>query len=65
MVSQGDIVKIDFSPTMGHEQSGYRPAVVVSNDSFHKYSKLVLVCPVTNTSKNFPMYGAMCGTGRR
>lgn len=29
MVKQGDIIKINFNPQKGHEQSGYRPAVVV------------------------------------
>ena len=28
IVNQGDIVKINFNPKKGHEQSGYRPAVV-------------------------------------
>ena len=25
--NQGDIVFLDFNPTKGHEQSGYRPAI--------------------------------------
>jgi len=51
MVKQGDIIKIDFSPTSGNEQSGYRPAVVVSNEVVIERSGVVLVCPVTNTTK--------------
>lgn len=35
MVSQGDIIKVNFNPQKGHEQAGYRPAVVVSNDFFN------------------------------
>ena len=27
---QGDIVFVDFNPTKGHEQKGYRPAIIVS-----------------------------------
>jgi len=34
MVRQGDIIKVDLNPTLGHEQSGYRPCVVVSNETF-------------------------------
>ena len=56
MVRQGDIIKINFSPQSGHEQSGYRPAVIVSNDIFNKKAKLVMVCPITNTKNNFPMH---------
>ena len=56
MVKQGDIIKLDFSPQMGHEQAGYRPAVVVSNDFFNTRTSLVLVCPITNTNRPFPLH---------
>ncbi|WP_270022525.1 type II toxin-antitoxin system PemK/MazF family toxin, partial [Lactobacillus crispatus] len=29
---QGDVIMMNFDPTKGHEQAGYRPALVVSND---------------------------------
>jgi len=29
MIRQGDIVSLSFDPTKGHEQQGYRPAVVI------------------------------------
>ena len=41
---------------MGHEQAGYRPAVVVSNDFFNKKTNLVLVCPITSTNNMFPLH---------
>ena len=48
---QGDIIKMDFTPTKGHEQQGHRPAVVVSNASFNNFARgVALVCPVTNTN---------------
>ncbi len=50
---RGDIVWIDFSPTKGHEQSGLRPAVVVSNSKYHSFTGLVLVCPVTSKRKDY------------
>ena len=56
MVKQGDIIKINFNPQMGHEQSGYRPAVIVSNDTFNKVTNLVLVCPITNSIDRFPLH---------
>ena len=49
MVKQGDIIWLDFNPQTGHEQSGRRPAVVVSNESFNRFSKMAIVCPITNT----------------
>ena len=35
MVRQGDLIKVSFNPQHGHEQAGYRPALVVSNDEFN------------------------------
>ena len=52
---QGDIILTDFDPVKGHEQSGYRPALVVSNADFNNASNLVLICPITNTNRKKPM----------
>ena len=52
---QGEIILTDFAPTKGHEQTGFRPALVVSNADFNNASNLVLVCPITNTKRNKPM----------
>ena len=41
MVKQGDIIKLDFNPQAGHEQAGYRPAVVLSNDFFNQKTNLL------------------------
>ncbi len=56
MVNQGDVIKVSFNPQMGHEQAGYRPALVVSNDYFNKMTKLAIVCPITNTNNRFPLH---------
>ena len=56
MVKQGTIIKINFNPQSGHEQAGYRPAVVISNDVFNEKTKLSIVCPITNTDKHFPLH---------
>ena len=56
MVKQGDIIKINFNPQVRHEQAGYRPAVIVSNDTFNKVTNLVLVCPITNSIDRFPLH---------
>ena len=54
--SQGDIVYVDFSPTKGHEQKGFRPAIVVSNNVFNMNTKMVMVCPITSNTKDFPTH---------
>lgn len=53
---QGDIIDMDFNPQQGHEQSGRRPAIVLSNDILNQHSSLILVCPITNTNKNHPFH---------
>ena len=53
---QGDIVFLDFTPTKGHEQKGYRPAIVISNDTFNKNTKMVILCPITSNEKEFPTH---------
>ena len=56
MVKQGTIIKINFNPQSGHEQAGYRPAVVISNNVFNEKAKLSIVCPITNTNNYFPLH---------
>jgi mRNA interferase MazF len=56
MVKQGDIIKLNFDPQSGHEQAGYRPAVVISNRFFNSTTNLTIVCPITNTKKSFPLH---------
>ena len=56
MVKQGNIIKVNFNPQRGHEQAGYRPALVVSNDTFNQRTNLTLVCPITNTNNHFPLH---------
>lgn len=57
MVKQGDIIKINLSPRKGHEQDGYRPALVVSGNRFNTISKnIAVVCPITTTNKPYPFH---------
>ncbi|MDR0974687.1 MAG: type II toxin-antitoxin system PemK/MazF family toxin [Ruminococcus sp.] len=56
MVKQGDIIKTNFDPVIGHEQAGYRPALVVSNFSYSKATNTTYVCPITNTFRNSPLH---------
>lgn len=53
---QGDIISMDFNPQKGREQRGRRPAIVVSNNFFNRLSNLALVCPISNTSPDFPLH---------
>lgn len=53
---QGDVVFLDFNPIKGHEQSGLRPAVVISNNTFNQNTKMVILCPITSNNKEFPTH---------
>ena len=58
---QGDIIFMDFNPQAGHEQSGRRPAVVVSNHILNRFSSTIMVCPIKNTNKKHPFHIALNG----
>lgn len=53
---QGDIVYLDFNPTKGHQQKGIRPAIIISNDVFNINTKMVILCPITSNTKEFPTH---------
>lgn len=50
----GDVVWGDFDPTLGREQKGRRPAVVVSSLDYNKPSNLCVVCLITSVVKPYP-----------
>jgi mRNA interferase MazF len=52
--TRGDIVWLDFDPQAGHEQSGRRPALVLSQRPYHRASPFALVCPITSRRKGYP-----------
>jgi mRNA interferase MazF len=53
---RGDFIALTFDPQAGHEQMGRRPALVVSHDLFNKSTGLCIVCPITNTRRDFPFH---------
>lgn len=50
---RGDIVWLDFNPSVGREQAKHRPAIVVSPRQFNSLSSLMFVCPITSKIKGF------------
>jgi mRNA interferase MazF len=51
---RGDIVWLNFSPQQGHEQTGIRPALILSPKNYNQSSKLMLTCPITSKIKQYP-----------
>lgn len=50
---RGDVIWISFSPQVGHEQAGHRPALTLSSESYNRRSGLALVCPITTKAKGY------------
>ena len=51
---RGDIVWLSFDPQAGCEQSGHRPALVLSPLKYNANSnKLAIFCPITNKIKGY------------
>jgi len=53
---QSDFVVATFDPQTGHEQAGRRPALVISKQDFNQATGLAMICPITNTDRNFPFH---------
>lgn len=51
---RGDIVWLDFTPQLGHEQRGRRPAIVLSHNAYNNKIGLALFCPITSKEKGYP-----------
>jgi mRNA interferase MazF len=49
---RSDIVWLDFDPRI-HEQSGHRPAFVISPLAYNQKSNLALFCPITSKIKGW------------
>lgn len=58
---RGDVILLSFDPASGHEQAGFRPAVVLSPELYNKASGLCLVCPITTSIKGYPFEVALQG----
>lgn len=55
--SRGEIWLADLNPTRGHEQTGRRPVLIVSTDTYNRGpSGLVFVLPLTRTNRRIPIH---------
>ena len=49
----GDITWLEFAPRSGHEQSGHRPALVLSPAAYNGKTSLMICCPMTTQIKGY------------
>lgn len=50
----GHLIWIDFDPSVGREQAGRRPAIVLSPALYNRKTNLAIVAPITNQKKGYP-----------
>ena len=51
--ARGDVIWMNFSPHAGHEQSGRRPAVVLTSKDYNTKTSRCIVCPITSQIKGY------------
>lgn len=56
-VLRGDIWWADLNPTIGSEQAGVRPVLIISHDIFNAHSQTVIALALTSKPQNsgFPL----------
>lgn len=47
MIKQGDIFWANLNPTIGHEQKGLRPVLILQNNLLNEDLNTVIVAPIT------------------
>lgn len=52
MIKRGEIYLAKLDCTIGSEQSGIRPVLVIQNDIGNKYSPTIIVLAITSKTKN-------------
>jgi mRNA interferase MazF len=53
-ISKYDILLVNLNPTLGSEQKGIRPCLVVQNNNANQSSNTTVVCPITSSIKDYP-----------
>jgi mRNA interferase ChpB len=65
-MKRGEIWFVDLEPTVGKEQRGKRPVLVVSTEEFYRASGVSLICPITsggNLARDQGFAVPLSGTG--
>ena len=55
MVKRGEIYYADLKGSVGSEQGGYRPVIVIQNDVGNKYSKTLIIAPISTKLTKPPL----------
>lgn len=47
-ILRGEVVRVDLNPTIGNEQQGLRPVLVLSDDAFNRHSGTIIGVAITS-----------------
>ncbi len=51
-IFRGEVWLVNLDPTLGREQAGTRPALIISENIFNQgYAELIIVIPITSQNK--------------
>jgi mRNA-degrading endonuclease toxin of MazEF toxin-antitoxin module len=67
-MKRGEIWLVALDPTVGHEQKGHRPVLIVSPEAFNRVTKVPVVLPITSGGHFARTAGSavsLTGTGTR
>ena len=64
-ILRGSIHWADLDPTVGREQSGRRPVLILSENIFNRHSGTVIAVAITSQEPkaNYPLTSEIVGTG--
>ena len=63
IIEPGTVVWVDLDPTVGHEQAGRRPAVVVASTGYlSAVTELAIVVPATSKRREWPQHVELTGS---
>lgn len=53
-INQYELVLVYLDPTMGSEMKKTRPCIVISPNEMNKHLQMIVIAPLTNSSKAYP-----------
>lgn len=63
-IKRGEIYYVDLEPTKGSEmKKSRRPCVVVSSNAINRTSRVVIICPITDSYNKFSPIHIKISTG--
>ena len=64
VLDRGDIVMVDLKGSQGREQTGFRPALVLTSRAYHEVSSTAIVVPITSNPSPWPFKLPLPAGGR-